>query len=242
MTSELTPSVHALREIAPRGSFPDLSLDKAPAPIAAALPRPQTARPPTYPCLPTGTVTLLFSDMEGSTRLLQYLGGTEYARVLFEQRRLLRTAFRTWGGREVDTAGDGCFTVFERARSAVAAAAAAQRALAAYPWPEGVQVRVRMGLHTGEPALFEEGYVGLDVHRAARICAAAQGGQILLSWTTRELVERELPAGMHLVDVGTHRLKDLDRPEHLSELQGARLPCGSPAQKRPAVQFHCTSR
>lgn len=168
--------------------------------------------------LPTGTVTLLFSDIEASTRLLQRLGSAGYARVLSTQRRLLRSAFRTWNGTEVDTAGDGCFAVFQKAWPAVMAAVAAQRALAAYPWPDGVQVRVRMGLHTGEPVLFEEGYVGLDVHLAARICAAAQGGQILLSRTTRALVGHELPAGTHLVDAGSHRLKGLDDPEHLAEL------------------------
>lgn len=184
----------------------------------------RTIRPLARPHLPTGVVTLLFSDIEGSTRLLQHLGGAEYARVLGAQRRLLRAAFRAWNGREVDTAGDGCFTVFEDARSAVAAAVAAQRALAAHPWPQGVQVRVRMGLHTGEPALFEEGYVGLDVHLAARICAAARGGQILLSRATRELIEGDLPPALHLVDVGPRRLKDLDHPEPLSELQMVSLP------------------
>lgn len=199
--------------------------------LCNATPRPLSQMPSSavHRRFPTGTVTLLFSDLEGSTRLLQRLGGTEYARVLGEQRRLLRTAFQTWNGHVVDTAGDGCFTVFEHAPFAVTAAIAAQRALAAYPWPEGVQVRVRMGLHTGEPGLFEEGYVGLDVHRAARICAAAQGGQILLSRTTRELVERELSAGAHLFDVGPRWLKDLDRPEYLSELQIATLPYGNAA-------------
>lgn len=188
---------------------------------------PPAARPRVHHRFPTGTVTLLFSDIEGSTRLLQRLGGAEYARVLGIQRRLLRTAFGTWNGQEVDTAGDGCFTVFKNARFAVEAAVAAQRALAEHPWPCGVQVRVRMGLHTGEPALFEEGYVGLDVHVAARICSAAQGGQILLSQTTRDLVEHELPAGMLLLHRGPHWLKDLDGPEHLSELQIASLSFGS---------------
>lgn len=241
MTSERTPSMNALPEFGTRYSFPGLSLVKSPVSSAAASPTLQAAPPGVRQPFPTGTVTLLFSDIEGSTRLLQHLGGTEYARVLGAHRRLLRTAFRAWDGQEVDTAGDGCFTVFERARTAAAAAVAAQRALAAYPWPADVRVRVRMGLHTGEPALFEEGYVGLDVHLAARICAAAQGGQILLSRTTRELVERELPTGMHLLEVGPYRLKGLDRPEYLSELQAATLPCGNRAQERSAVQCHGTT-
>lgn len=187
--------------------------------VDALLPTPQTVRSLVPHPFPTGTVTLLFSDIEGSTRLLRHLGGADYARVLGVQRRLLRTAFRTWKGQEIDMAGDGSFTVFACAWPAVAAAAAVQRTLAAYPWPHGVQVRVRMGLHTGEPTLFDEGYVGLDVHRAARICAAAQGGQILLSQATRELVEQALPAGTHLLDRGLFHLKDLDHPEPLSELR-----------------------
>lgn len=174
---------------------------------------------------PTGTVTLLFSDIEGSTRLLQHLGSADYAYVLGVQRRLLRAAFQRTGGHEVDTAGDGCFAVFQHAASAAEAAVAAQRALAAFPWPEGGQVRVRMGLHTGTPGLFAEGYVGLDVHRAARICNAAQGGQILLSQATHALVERTLSAGMHLLDMGPSWLKDLDHPEHLYALQGDTAPC-----------------
>lgn len=185
------------------------------------------AHPVAYHSLPTGTVTLLFSDIEGSTRLLQHLGTAEYACVLGVQRRLLRMAFQTWGGKEVDTAGDGCFTVFQDASSAVSAAVAAQCALAVYSWPKGIPVRVRMGLHTGEPGLFAEGYVGLDVHVAARICTAAKGGQILLSRATRALVEQELPAAMHLLHKGPHRLKDLDRPEHLSEVRAAPQACRS---------------
>src|SRR5947208_2786528 len=132
------------------------------------------------PELPRATVTLLFSDIAGSTHLLQHLG-ERYAGVLEEHRRLLRAAFAAQGGCEVGTEGDSFFVTFSRASDAVAAAAAAQRALAAHPWPEGAPVTVRMGLHTGAPQLTEAGYVGLDVHRAARISAAGHGGQILLS-------------------------------------------------------------
>ena len=113
-----------------------------------------------------------------------------------EHQRLLRTAFRDYGGHEVDTQGDSFFVTFARAADAVQAAVIAQRALAAHPWPEGTAVRVRMGLHTGEPTLAGQTYVGLDVHRGARIAAAGDGGQVLLSEATRVLVERELPPGV----------------------------------------------
>ncbi|MBI3628396.1 MAG: adenylate/guanylate cyclase domain-containing protein, partial [Candidatus Rokubacteria bacterium] len=169
------------------------------------------------PALPQGTVTFLFSDIEGSTRLLQRLGD-RYADVLADHQRLLRAVFEAANGHEVDTAGDGFFVAFHRATDAAAAAVAAQRAIAAHPWPEGVQVRVRMSLHTGEPVLVAGGYVGLDVHRAARICAAGHGGQILLSRTTRDLVAHDLPEGVNLRDLGEHRLKDLHRPERLLQL------------------------
>src|SRR5947209_16031468 len=121
--------------------------------------------------LPSGTVTLLFTDIEGSTRLLQRLGD-RYAEALAAHHRLLREAFAAHGGHEVDTQGDAFFVAFPRAIDAVQAAVAAQRALAAHPWSEGAAVRIRMGLHTGEPAVVGEGYVGLAVHRAARIGAA----------------------------------------------------------------------
>src|SRR5947207_10524894 len=132
------------------------------------------------PQLPTGSITLLFTDIEGSTRLLHQLGN-RYAGVLRECRRLLRAAFQQANGVEVDTQGDSFFVVFERAADAVAAAAHAQRALFTAPWPDEAVVRVRMGMHTGEPQPTDEGYIGLDVHRAARIMSAAHGGQVLLS-------------------------------------------------------------
>ena len=167
--------------------------------------------------LPTGTVTLLFTDIEGSTRLLQQLGN-HYDGVLTECRQLLRAAFHQWKGHEVDTQGDAFFVAFPRATDAVSAAVDMQRALAAYVWPEGVTVRVRMGLHTGEPQLSAENYIGLDVHRAARIMSAGHGGQVLLSLTTRDLVEHDLPEGVSLRDLGEHRLKDLQRSGHLYQL------------------------
>ena len=155
--------------------------------------------------LPTGTVTFLFTDIEGSTRLLQQLGDG-YTGVLAEHRRALRDAFRQHGGVEVDTQGDAFFVAFARASDAVAAAADAQLALADGP------VRVRMGLHTGEPFLGDEGYVGYDVNRAARIAAAGHGGQVLLSQATVDL------AGGDMRDLGLHRLKDLSAPERLFQL------------------------
>jgi class 3 adenylate cyclase len=144
--------------------------------------------------LPTGTVTFLFTDIEGSTSLLRELGD-RYADALADYRRLLRDAFQAKGGHEVDTQGDAFFIAFPRARDAIAAAVAAQRAVFAQAWPGGAGLRVRMGLHTGEPLTADTGYVGMDVHRAARICAAGHGGQILVSEATRILVEEDLPDG-----------------------------------------------
>jgi predicted ATPase/class 3 adenylate cyclase len=178
--------------------------------------------------LPSGTLTLLFTDIEGSTRLLQELGD-RYAEVLAEHHLQLRHAIHQHGGVEVDTQGDAFFVVFRRAANAVQAAALAQRAIAAHSWPGGVSLRVRMGLHTGEPTLSAGMYVGLDVHRAARLCAAAHGGQVLISHSTRELVRAELPPGFSLRDLGEHRLKDLQTPEHIFQLVVPDLAADFPA-------------
>jgi YVTN family beta-propeller protein len=167
--------------------------------------------------LPSGTVTFLFTDIEGSTALLRQLG-SDYGEVLEEHQRILREAFAAHGGHEVDTQGDSFFVAFGRAKDAVAAATDAQRDLAAHQWPEGTELRVRMGLHTGEPQVGEQRYVGIGVHKAARIGAAGHGGQVLLSSTTRELAEDELPQGVTIRDVGERRLKDLERPERLFQL------------------------
>ncbi len=173
--------------------------------------------------LPTGTVTMLFTDMEGSTLLLQQLGD-RYAEVLRECRRLLREAFEQCNGHEVDTQGDAFFVVFESALDAVSAAILAQRALFDAQWPEGVSVRVRMGIHTGEPQPAEEGYIGLDVHRAARIMSVAHGGQVLLSQETRDLVAGELPTGVALWYLGEHQLKDIAGHTRLFQLTLPGLP------------------
>ena len=177
--------------------------------------------------LPSGTVTLLFTDIEGSTQLLHRLG-ERYAGVLRDHHRLLRLAFGAWDGVEVDNQGDSFFVAFATAADAVAAAVAAQCALAHHDWPEGAAVRVRMGLHTGEPTNIGERYVGVDIHRAARIGAAAHGGQVLLSPTTRELVADALPAGVALRDLGPHRLKDLAEPQRLYQLVVDGLPADFP--------------
>ena len=149
---------------------------------------------------PVGTVTLLFTDVEGSTRLLERLGAEQYAEVLEQHRRLLREAFTRHEGYEVGTEGDAFFVAFESAGDAVAAAADGQRALAEAEWPDGVVLRVRMGVHTGVPLPDGSNYVGIDVHRAARIMSAGHGGQVVVSAATRALVNRELS------ELGEHRL------------------------------------
>jgi class 3 adenylate cyclase len=165
---------------------------------------------------PGGTITFLFTDIEGSTRLLQELGD-DYGQVVADHRLILREVFQKTGGHEVDTQGDAFFYSFTRARDAVLAAVEGQRALAGHTWPRGAEVRVRMGLHTGEPSVGEEGYVGLDVVRAARICSAGHGGQILVSETTRALVGNDLPDGVSVRDLGKQHLKDVQH-EHVYEL------------------------
>ena len=179
--------------------------------------------------LPTGTVTFLFSDIEGSTRLARSLGA-EWSRVLTEHRGLLREAFAADGGVEVSTEGDSFFVVFPTPVGAVTAAAAAQRALAAHAWPAGAEVRVRMGMHTTGAAQIADGtYAGVDVHRAARIMSAGHGGQIVLSASTRALIQQALPEGLSLLDLGEHRLKDLPDPEALVQVCVNGLPTEFPA-------------
>lgn len=172
---------------------------------------------------PTGTVTLVFTDIEGSTRLLQELGRDRYMESLELHHRLLRAAFERHGGYEVDEEGDAFFVAFRRAQDAVAAVTDAQIALGTARWPADRVLRVRMGVHTGEPVAKPPKYLGLDVHRAARIAAAAHGGQVLLSDTTRALVE-----GHDTRDLGKHRLKDLLEPIGLHQLVGDGLPTEFP--------------
>jgi class 3 adenylate cyclase len=167
--------------------------------------------------LPAGTVTFLFSDIEGSTGLLKRLGD-RYAELIADHRRIIRKTFGEQGGIEIDTQGDSFFFAFARAREAVAAAVAAQRAHAAHDWPGGESVRVRMGLHTGEPAVGAEGYLGVDVVRAARLSGAGGGGHVLLSETTRALLGSSLPEGVSVHPIGERRLKDIDEPVRVYKL------------------------
>jgi predicted ATPase/class 3 adenylate cyclase len=167
--------------------------------------------------LPTGTVAFLFTDIQGSTRLLQALG-ERYPAVHDEHAAIVRRAVAEAGGTEVSTHGDAFFVAFRSPVGAVRAAVAAQRGLAAHDWSPGPPVRVRMGVHTGEGTLGGDDYVGLDVHRAARIADAAHGGQVIVSEATRGLVRHALPAGVSLRDLGVHRLRGLADTEHLHEL------------------------
>ena len=167
--------------------------------------------------LPTGTITFLFTDIEGSTKLLQELGD-RYREVQEAHFEVLRRAIAEGEGHEIRTEGDAFFAVFASAAGAVRAAVAAQRGLAQRDWPHGRPLRIRIGMHTGEGKLGGDDYLGLDVNRAARIAAAGHGGQVVLSDTTRALVAHDLPEGVTLRDLGDHRLKDLEHPEHLHDL------------------------
>jgi class 3 adenylate cyclase/DNA-binding beta-propeller fold protein YncE len=173
----------------------------------------------------SATATFLFTDIEGSTLLLKQFRD-RYPDLLGEHQRLLREAFAAHGGEVIDTQGDAFFVAFRRAKDAVLAAAAAQRALAAHNWPEGGELRVRMGIHTGEARLAEGRYVGLSVHRAARICAGGYGGQVLVSQTTVSVLEdeEESLSGITLRDLGPQRLKDFDRPVRVHQLDIEDLP------------------
>jgi predicted ATPase/class 3 adenylate cyclase len=174
---------------------------------------------------PTGTVTFLFTDIEGSTRLVERLGTRDWTEVLERHQVIVRAALAGAEGHEIKTEGDSFFVVFRSASAAVGAAVTVQRSLHAEPWPDGVDVRVRMGLHTGEGVVAPDAdYVGLDVHRASRVATSGHGGQVLLSSTTRALTEASLPDGVSLRDLGEHRLKDLSRSERISQLVIAGLP------------------
>jgi predicted ATPase/class 3 adenylate cyclase len=174
---------------------------------------------------PAATLTFLFSDIEGSTRLLDALGSEAYTKVLERQAAIMRAAIAKHGGREEGTEGDSFFVVFDSAVAAVEAAVEAQRSLAAEPWPAGGEVTVRMGLHAGEASVSAAGLVGLDIHRAARIAAAAHGGQVVVSEAVRALVAADLASGISLRSLGSHRLKDLREPQPLCQVvaEGLRI-------------------
>jgi DNA-binding NarL/FixJ family response regulator/class 3 adenylate cyclase len=173
--------------------------------------------------LPQGTVTLLFTDVEGSTKLVHELGD-RYAGVLADHRRLVRECVAAADGHEVDSRGDEFFLAFRDAESAVSAAVSLQQALAAHDWPAGAVVRVRIGLHTGQPTVRDDGYFGMDVHRAARICQAGHGGQVLISATTLDALD----GGYELEDLGEHELPGLPVPERIYQLNVPGLPTRFP--------------
>jgi predicted ATPase/class 3 adenylate cyclase len=181
--------------------------------------------------LPTGTITFLFTDIEGSTRLVQELGASAYADLLERHNAILRDAFARHAGIERGTQGDSFLELFIEAPAAVAAAVDAQRALHAATWLDGAEVRVRMGLHSGLGTLGGDDYVGVDIHRAARIAAAAHGGQVLVSDATRSLVEGHLPDGVELLPLGEHELRDVERPEPIFQVLGEGLQAEFPPLK-----------
>src|SRR5262249_15292823 len=162
------------------------------------------------------------------TGLLKHLGRQRYGQLMADHQRLLREVFAAHRGEEIDTQGDSFFVAFRSAADAVSAAVEIQRALAAHQWPDGAEVRARIGLHAGEAWATGERSLGFSVHRAARIGGAAYGGQVLVSDSTRSLVEDDLPAGVFLRDLGLHRLKDIDRPERISQLAAEGLQADFP--------------
>jgi class 3 adenylate cyclase len=184
--------------------------------------------------LPAGTVTCVFTDIEGSTALVKRLGD-RYGDVLRTHRQIVRDTFGPSGGVEIDTQGDSFFFAFPRAREAVAAAVAVQRTHATTEWPEGAPVRVRIGLHTGEPTVGDEGYHGLDVVRAARICGVGRGGSVLLSETTRALMGSSVPEGVSVSAPDEQRLKGLDESELVYELRIDGVDV-TPASEPPAAE------
>jgi YVTN family beta-propeller protein len=184
--------------------------------------------------LPTGTVAFLFTDIEQSTQLLRALGG-DYSHLIAEHHRLLSEAFEANSGRVVDDQGDSLFAVFPRVRDAAAAAERVQRGLAVHDWPGSAEVRVRIGLHAGEPQVVGDRYVGLGVHRAARISAAAHGGQVLLSEAAAMLLADSEPADVSIRPLGEYELKDFDGPERISQLVVDGLATDFPPLKAPKV-------
>jgi class 3 adenylate cyclase len=184
--------------------------------------------------LPTGHVTFLLSDIEGSTNLLQRLGD-RYASLLADVRALIRLSVSRVGGREVDARADEFFAVFDRAPKALEAALSIERAAEGRAWPDDVKVKIRIGVHAGRPTLTDAGYVGLAVHTVARICSVAHGGQILLSAAAREAVGRSRPAGLRFRSLGSHRLRGLREAQALFQVEAADLPARFPPLRMPAA-------
>jgi class 3 adenylate cyclase len=180
------------------------------------------ARSPRAAGLPTGLVTFLLTDIEDSTSLLERLGG-RYAVLRDDVQGIIRRAVLAVGGREVDARADEFFAVFERATSAIEAAVALQRVLGERTWPDRVECRVRVGIHSGHPNLTDSGYVGLPVHAAARVSSAAHGGQIVVSDEAKRAIDGAVPAGIRLRSLGRHRLRGLTRPEALFQIEAEGL-------------------
>ena len=196
--------------------------------IAGQLRSERSARTPDFSMLPTGTVTFLLTDIEGSTLLLRQLGDG-YAAVLRDVRGIIRNAVRRHAGHKVDAYGDEYLSVFERAAPAVETATDIHRALSERSWPEDLDVRVRAGIHSGRPTLTDTGYLGLSVHTVARICSVAHGGQIVVSSTTKAAVERSMPSGIRFRSLGRHRLQGLASAEALFQIQAKGLSHSLPA-------------
>ncbi|HXN04393.1 MAG TPA: adenylate/guanylate cyclase domain-containing protein, partial [Candidatus Acidoferrum sp.] len=184
--------------------------------------------------LPTGFVTFLFSDLEDSTGLVRHLGD-RYERFLGEVRRVLRAAIAAAGGREVEVRADEMFAVFEQAQAGVEAAVAIQRSFLTRSWPDGLRVRIRIGLHAGQPTLTDTGYLGLAVHTASRICFASHGGQILLSRAVVEAVAGAKPLGVRFKDLGLHRFHGLPEPEAIFQVEADDLPATFPPPRTLAT-------
>jgi class 3 adenylate cyclase len=184
--------------------------------------------------LPTGAVTFLLTDIEGSTELLHRLGD-RYAALLADIRAVIRGCVHRAGGREVDARADEFLAVFVRASGALEAALGVERALRSRAWPEGVRVKVRAGIHSGRPTLTDAGYVGLAVHTVARICSAAHGGQILLSAAARDALGRSRPVGLRMRGLGSHRFHGLREPLAIVQVMGADLQARFPPLRMPAA-------
>ncbi len=169
------------------------------------------------------TITFLFTDIEGSTKLLQRLGD-KYTGVLLDHNKILRDSLKKFGGKEIDTAGDGFFISFDKAKNGILAAAEIQKNINLHKWTDGISLKVRMGIHTGEPEVSEAGYVGIDVHKASRLSSAAHGGQVLISESTKTLVQNDLPAGISVKELGDFKLRDLEKTEKIYQLEINGLP------------------
>ena len=190
--------------------------------MAGQLRSERSARSADFSTFPTGSVTFLLTDIEGSTLLLRRLG-EGYAAVLQDVRGVIRDVARRCGGRKVDAYGDEYLCVFERAAAAIEAAVELQRAMRERTWPGGIDVRVRAGIHSGRPTLTETGYVGLSVHTVARVCAVGHGGQVIVSEKTKVAVEASTPAGVHFRSLGQHRFAGLADPETLFQVEAKGL-------------------